>query len=117
MPLPGGYLLDTNIIVALLRQNDLGQFIAATYRLSPVQPLPVCIVTVGELYALANKFAWGPARRAALAALLAICIRVDIRDPRILTTYGDVDAWSLAQGYKVGKNDLWIAAASCVTNM
>ena len=30
MPMPGGYLLDTNIVVALVRQNNLGQFLDAT---------------------------------------------------------------------------------------
>jgi predicted nucleic acid-binding protein len=76
----------------------------------------VCIVTVGELYALANKFAWGAAKQAALTALLGNTRRVDINDPQILTAYGDIDAWSLAQGHKMGKNDIWIAAASLVKN-
>ena len=115
MPLPGGYLLDTNIIVALIRRNDLGQFLDARYGLlPPAPPLPVCIVTVGELYALANKFSWGPTKRAALASRLVHFRRVDINDPPILTTYGDIDAWSQAHGHKMGKNDLWIAAASRV---
>jgi hypothetical protein len=30
----GGYLLDTNIIVALMRANALGRYIEATYGLS-----------------------------------------------------------------------------------
>jgi predicted nucleic acid-binding protein len=117
MPLPGGYLLDTNIIVHLIRQDALGQYLEATYGLlPPALPRPVCIVTVGELYALANKFAWGAAKRAALAALLGHFLRVDINDPLILTAYGDVDSWSLARGFKMGKNDIWIAATSCVKN-
>ena len=34
MPLPGGYLLDTNILVQLMRNNDLGRYLEATYRFS-----------------------------------------------------------------------------------
>src|SRR4051794_33009345 len=81
---------------------------------SPAPPRPVCIVTVGELYALANKFGWGPAKRVALASLLVHFTRVDINDPQILAASGDIDAWALARGYKMGKNDVWIAAASRV---
>jgi tRNA(fMet)-specific endonuclease VapC len=118
MPLPGGYLLDTNIIVNLIRWNDLGQFLDATYGiLSAVTPLPICIVTEGELYALANKFGWGSAKRATLVALLSKFDRVDINDQQILTAYGDIDAWSFAQGHKMGKNDIWIAAVACVKGM
>jgi tRNA(fMet)-specific endonuclease VapC len=117
MPLPGGYLLDTNIIVALVRQNDLGLYLNATYGiLSAVPPLPICIVTEGELYALANQFGWGPAKRAALAGLLGKLDRVDINDPQVLTAYGDIDAWSLAHGHKMGKNDIWIAATALVSS-
>jgi hypothetical protein len=28
MPLPGGYLLDTNILIHLLRNDDLGKYLA-----------------------------------------------------------------------------------------
>ena len=56
MPLAGGYLLDTNILVHLLRNNDLGQFLDATCRLlTPPTQVSVSIVTVEGLYSLANK--------------------------------------------------------------
>jgi predicted nucleic acid-binding protein len=97
MPLPGGYLLDTNVLVHLLRNNNLGQFLDATYHLlTPPAPIPVSIVTIGELYALANKFNWGAAKRTALDNLLACLIWVDINDPQLLLTYGEMDAWSQA---------------------
>jgi hypothetical protein len=34
MVLPGGYRLDTNILVHLVRNNDLGPYVDATYGLS-----------------------------------------------------------------------------------
>lgn len=117
MPLPGGYILDTNIILAHLRQNDLGRYIDATYGLlAPIQPLHVAIVTVGELYALANKFNWGPTKLIALDALIADFDVSNINDQQILVDYGDIDGWSFARGHKMGKNDLWIAAVSRVAN-
>jgi tRNA(fMet)-specific endonuclease VapC len=30
--------------------------------------------------------------------------------------YGEIDAWSLSVGRKMGKNDVWIAARARVTN-
>jgi tRNA(fMet)-specific endonuclease VapC len=117
MPLPAGYLLDTNILVHLLRNNALGQFLDATYRLLALpQEQALCIVTVGELYALALKFGWGAGKRAAMNALLGTIPRVDVNDPQVLEEYGNIDAWSHGQGRKMGKNDLWIAATALVTN-
>jgi hypothetical protein len=50
MPLPGGYLLGTNILGHLLRRNDLGRFIDATYGLpAGTNRFLLSIVTVGEL--------------------------------------------------------------------
>jgi tRNA(fMet)-specific endonuclease VapC len=115
MPLPGGYLLDTNILVALIRGNALGQHLDATYRLTAgATSFILCVVTVGEMYALMGKFKWGPAKRNALASLLSQFVWTDISDSAILQAYGD--AGSDAMGLRMGKNDVWIAATSRVTN-
>jgi predicted nucleic acid-binding protein len=76
----------------------------------------VSIVTWGELRSLANQFAWGPARQARMHAMLGGYTRWDINDLPILDAYGDIDSWSCANGHKMGKNDLWIAAAALVTS-
>lgn len=66
MPLPGGYLLDTNIILALVRGNTLGLYIDGSYGLTQsLNSFAISVVTVGEMFALAEKFklqgrAWGP---------------------------------------------------------
>jgi tRNA(fMet)-specific endonuclease VapC len=112
MPRPGGYLLDTNVVLALVRQNDLGRFLDATFGVSVnAHQFYVAIVTVGELYALANKFRWGPARRAALALQLTPFI-VENLDRRMVPAYADIDAASEAVGRRMGKNDLWVAATA-----
>jgi tRNA(fMet)-specific endonuclease VapC len=117
MPLPGGYLLDTNILIDLIRGNALGQYLDKTYGLTAGEnPFILCIVTVGEMYALSAKFKWGAAKKAALASLLAQFVWTDISDPAVLQAYGDIDAASEAVGRKMGKNDVWIAATAQVTN-
>jgi tRNA(fMet)-specific endonuclease VapC len=117
MPLTGGYLLDTNILVHLVRMDDLGKYLDAIYGLSGVpNGFVVSIVTWGELKSLATQFNWGTARRAAMTAMLASYRQQDISDPLILDAYADIDAWSRANGYKMGKNDLWIAATALATD-
>jgi tRNA(fMet)-specific endonuclease VapC len=117
MPLPGGYLLDTNILVALVRGNLFGQYLDATYGLrSGCNPFALCIVTVGEMYALSRKLRWGAPKQAALTSLLAGFVVLDISDAQILHAYGEIDAASDAAGLPMGKNDAWIAAAARVAN-
>src|SRR5882724_243925 len=110
MALSGRYLLDTNIFVYLVRNNDLGKYVDATYGLSAgINSFILSVVTVGELNALTIKFGWGAAKKATLDALLDNFTWVDISDPQILVAYGEVDGWSMANGRKMGKNDVWIA--------
>jgi tRNA(fMet)-specific endonuclease VapC len=117
MPLSGGYLLDTNILVHLVRNDDLGQYLDKTYTLSGCpNGLTVSIVTWGELKSLARQFNWSTGRRATMAAMLGGFIRWDINDPAILDAYADIDAWSRANGRRMGKNDVWIAATAIVTS-
>src|SRR4051794_20632613 len=111
MPLPGGYLLDTNIIVALVRGNALGQYLDKTYTLSKgANAFVVSIVSIGEMYALAGKFSWGAKKRAILTGLLENFTVIDINDLTLLERYGEIDTYSDANGRPMGKNDAWIAA-------
>lgn len=118
MPLPGGYLLDTNILVALVRGNPLGFYVDATYSLSKAQnAFMISIVSVGEMYALVEKFkaqgqAWGPPKVQRLEQLLAQVVWIDISSPAILKAYGEIDGATEALGQKMGKNDVWIAATA-----
>ena len=117
MPRPGGYLLDTNIVVALVRDNDLGKFVDQTYRLtSGTNSFLLSVVSVGELYALAMKFGWGSQKQETLSKLISTLPVVDIHDSTLLQAYGQLDALSDKAGRKMGKNDVWIAATAHVTN-
>lgn len=55
-----GYLLDTNILLQLLRGNDLGKQIDSQFGLrSSLNFSMISVVTAGEMLALAYKFKWG----------------------------------------------------------
>ncbi len=113
MPRPNGYLLDTNVVVALVRNNDLGKYLDRTYRLTAgIHSFYVSVVLLGEVRALAQKFGWGPARQASLASLLTLFTPLDISYEDVLQAYADIDAYSEAHGRTMGKNDLWMAATA-----
>jgi tRNA(fMet)-specific endonuclease VapC len=113
---PASYVLDTNIVLALLRNNPLGRAVDRAYALSgSVSRNFVCVVSVGELLSIAERASWGPAKRANLEASLQELVWIDINDRLILDSYASIDSFSLSVGRKMGKNDLWIAASAAVT--
>ena len=60
MPSASGYLLDTNILLHLLRGKELGQSIDQRFSLrSTIANCIIPVVTVGEMESLARKFKWG----------------------------------------------------------
>ncbi len=116
MAAPVGYLLDTNVLLALIRGNDLGEVIDQRFSLrSSLNRSMISVVTVGEMYSLASQFVWGQAKRDALQLLLDEIVWVDINHPDILDAYGRLDYASYGQGKTMGKNDIWIAATARVT--
>lgn len=118
MARPNGYLLDTNIVVALVRDNALGKYLDRTYRLTVGgHPFFVPFVVVGELQALALKWVWGAGRQARLTNSLLLFTRLDMSGDPILNTYANLDSQSAARGIDMGKNDLWIAAVAQVYDL
>jgi predicted nucleic acid-binding protein len=110
------YLLDTNVLLLLVRGGPQGHAIDARFRLreSVVRPC-ISIVTVGEIRVLAQRQSWGEARREVLERTLSAVVVVDINHPSVLDAYVEM---ALAcdthpSGARVmGKNDLWIAACA-----
>ena len=116
MPQPTAYLLDTNIILALLRGNALGVALDRDYALSASRTRNlVCVVSVGELLSIGYRAGWGQPKKAALETFLQELIWIDIDDRSILDTYAQIDSFSLSIGKKMGKNDFWIAGSAAVT--
>jgi tRNA(fMet)-specific endonuclease VapC len=111
-----GYLLDTNILLALIRANPLGQVIDQRYGLrAALNRSMICVVTIGEMLSLVRQFNWGQKKRDELQLLLNEVVCLDINHPDILDAYGEIDHISTKQGRKFGKNDAWIAATAKVT--
>lgn len=110
-------LLDTNILVHLIRSKELGQRIARDYQIPQRSERPlVCVVTVGEALALAEKLSWGAAKKSKLDDLLHELVIVDIDSPSVLRKYAEIDAFLTAKGLPIGQNDMWIAAAAACAN-
>lgn len=110
------YLLDTNILIHLIRGGVTGQAILNTFGFSAgLNRCVISVVTVGEMYALSRKLGWGPQKIAQLQSLLSQLVWVDISHPDILSTYGELDHVSAMNGRRMGKNDLWIAATAKVS--
>lgn len=110
------YLLDTNILVHLVRGDALGQQIQAAYGLMMAIPRPlISVVSDGELRSLAYQFRWGERHVDQALFLLDYFKRVAVDTVEVLHTYAVIDAQSRRMGVKMGKNDVWIAAAAHVT--
>lgn len=113
-----GYLLDTNILVHLIRGKPLGMAIEANFGLhGGLGRSTICIVTVGEAFSLARKWNWGQQRRTHLQHLLAQIVWLDINRAPILDAYGELDDVSNRLGRPMSKNDVWIAAVAKVSGM
>jgi predicted nucleic acid-binding protein len=109
-------LLDTNVILALVRANDLGQDIDKRFGLTTATQRPFAsIVSLGEVHVLARRNGWGEKKLAALENALDNLVVVDINHPSVIEAYVTLDLVSQnhSEGARnMGKNDLWIAACA-----
>lgn len=109
-------LLDTNILVHLVRQKGVGAQVEADHSLAsrPDRPL-ISFVTMAEMHALALKFGWGRRTQAALRDLLEHLVVVHIHQGDILEHYARIDHHSekvVKPARPMGQNDMWIAATA-----
>jgi predicted nucleic acid-binding protein len=76
------FLLDTNVVLTLVRGETLAAHIDSTFGLrdSKVRPL-VSIVTHGEVRVLARRNGWGERKLAALRDALDSLVAVDVSHP------------------------------------
>ena len=109
-------LLDTSIVLTLLRGNALATLIDDKFglRASKVRPM-VSGVSHGEVRVLARRNGWGDKKMAALQNALNNLVTVDINHPKVVDAYVEIDLYSQADpggARNMGKNDLWIAACA-----
>jgi predicted nucleic acid-binding protein len=113
------YLLDTCVLVHLIRQDETGLAIGNYFDLwnSERSELNVSVVTVGELLSLPEQWDWGAMNRKIMNRTLNRVYVIDIHNEDVLRLYGNVDAHSIRIGKKMGENDVWIAACATVQGL
>ncbi len=109
-------LLDTNVLIHLVRGNEIGQRIDTNYQLRARLERPlISIITVGESFALARKFKWGKTKVDQLKELLRELVVVDIH-ASVLEKYAEISDYLENIGQPMGQNDMWIAATASASN-
>ena len=110
------YLLDTNILVHLVRRDAVGERIHKLYSPLLAEPRPlISVVIEGELRSLGFQLGWGKERTEQVNYLLTYFQRVTIETEDVIQAYALIDTFSERAGRSMGKNDLWIAAIAHVT--
>ncbi|MEM1320783.1 MAG: PIN domain-containing protein [Bacteroidota bacterium] len=121
------YLLDTNIVLAYIRQDKRVQLVDERYDpLSESNAAIISIVTVGEIKSIAIRNNWGDRKLELLETLLNQFIVADINVKSVVERYAQIDAFSQGRlkdekstftARNMGKNDLWIAATASVLDV
>ncbi len=110
------YLLDTCILVHLVRGDHDGRRIQKAYNLKAFySECLISVVTRGEMEKLGREFGWDNPKLKTMRELLDQVITIDINDPAIIAAYAEIDHFSDQRGIKMGKNDVWIAATAKAT--
>jgi predicted nucleic acid-binding protein len=110
-------LLDTNIVLHVIRGDEIGQRVDALFQIRHRSDRPlISIVTVGECLSLAKQWKWGETKRSALDQLLRELVVVDIKSREVLERFAEFHSWSRQHGRAFGDNDLWIAATAAAAN-
>jgi len=110
------FLLDTSVIIHLVRGTEVGQRILRLYDLIHCQPRPlISVVSLAEVRVMAEVNQWGEHKRQTLERTLQSLVVVDINHPLVVDAYVrmDIHARQHPKGARhMGKNDLWIAACA-----
>ena len=117
------YVLDTNILLFLVKNPVFGQYFTQTYGTHPSNELVYSYVSLGELDSITKQNQWGIKRLQALQKALKGFTAIPLTGQALITQYGDIDAYSQGRlpaqplpagmsARNMGKNDLWIAATT-----
>ncbi|MEY4903500.1 MAG: hypothetical protein RLZZ292_1315 [Bacteroidota bacterium] len=121
------YVLDTNILLHILRKSDFFNKLNLKYNFfHPSNNVYVSIVSVGEIYSLAFRNRWGDTRRQELAHWLQRFQTIPLyEEVAFIDVYAEIDNFSQnhhptlklpTSARKMGKNDLWIATTTAYFN-
>lgn len=109
-------LLDTNVLVHVLRDTPTGKKIDEDYALSSRLERPIlCSVVEGEILGLAELLGWGQNKIGKLHELFNELVRVASSFPEAIEAYANIYADAHKNGKPRGENDVWIAATAKAT--
>jgi len=112
LTLPRTLLLDTNILLHLVRNSRVGRSIESRFRLHTRVERPlISVITLGEMLALVKRGNWGSWKRGILEELLRDLVVMGISD-QVLETYAEIDTYLVRGGNPIQQNDIWIAATA-----
>jgi len=116
MPAGNLLLLDTNVLLHLIRGNADGLRLDSEYSLRARSDRPlISVITVGEILTFAQRGPWGRPKLQRLHELLSELVIVPIQDHTIPEHYAHITAFSQASGRSMGDNDRWIAATAAAS--
>lgn len=115
------YVLDTNILLALIRGKALGESIDNAYGLrANLQRHVVSIASQAELLVLADRNKWAQAKRDAVAFMFQSLVVLPIDGEALLDAYVQIAHADMTwhEGPRnMGKNDIWIAATAASSGL
>jgi len=115
------YVLDTNILLALIRGKALGESIDKAYGLrANLQRHVVSIASQAELLVLADRNKWAQAKRAAVNLMFENLVVLPIDGEALLDAYVQVSRADMTwhEGPRnMGKNDIWLAATAASSGL
>src|SRR5215210_8386191 len=110
------YLLDSNILIHIVRGTSLAEYVKQKYQPLLSDPLAsISVVTEGELRSLALQWNWGAQKKEQVRYWVNHLVRIEVDSEDVFSAYANIDYYSEASGRSMGKNDLWIAAGAFVT--
>jgi len=114
-------VLDTNVLLALIRGGELGSRIDQAYGFrGNFQRHVVSFASQAEISVLADRHSWGSAKRDALQGMFGQLVVVPIDGRPLLEAYVQISAadrnWN-SGARNMGKNDLWIASTALVASL
>ncbi|MDX2302233.1 MAG: PIN domain-containing protein [Microscillaceae bacterium] len=119
------YLLDTNIILAYFKENEVSTEVERLYTPFNTPNIGlISVISAGEIKAIAYKNRWGRTKLEKLELLLGEFTTVGIHAKTIVNRYAEINAYSQGKwspplpvgmsARNMGKNDLWIAATASI---
>jgi tRNA(fMet)-specific endonuclease VapC len=116
------YLLDTNILIHLLRKTPHSQAIRNQIGFeNSNNEFYISVVSQGEIQSISLQNNWGNNKLERLNLLFSQFIILDIKVQSIVDLYAQIDAFSQGKlpnvksnfsARNMGKNDVWIAATA-----